>query len=170
MTCYIGIDPGAGGGIACLHEDGTAAAVVAPVRRNPKTGRPVPDRQAMTAILRSFDDPFVAIEQVNAAPIHGRVQGTTSMFRFGAGFGLWLGIMEGLGIPYVEVTPRAWKKAVLAGTAKDKQAAIDYCRRLYPAVDLRATPRCRVMHDGKADALCLAVYAKGVHRLREVAR
>jgi hypothetical protein len=41
---------------------------------------------------------------------------------------------------------------VLAGTTKDKDAAIAYCRRAFPDVAL-VLPRCRVPHDGIADAV-----------------
>ena len=70
-----------------------------------------------------------------------------------------LGILEALGIPYRLVTPQAWKKTVLAGTTKDKSAAVQFCRRAFPGVSL--TPgRKRVPHDGMADALCLAEYGR----------
>ena len=56
----------------------------------------------------------------------------------------------------------AWKKTVLAGTAKDKDAAIEYCRRAFPQVSLLPGPRCRKPHDGMADALCLLEYGRRV--------
>jgi crossover junction endodeoxyribonuclease RuvC len=83
-----------------------------------------------------------------------------SVFRFGFGAGLWVGILGALGIPFERVPPQAWKKAVLAGTAKDKAAAIAYCSRRFPAASLLATPRSTKPHDGLADALCLAEYGR----------
>jgi hypothetical protein len=34
------------------------------------------------------------------------------------------------------------------------------CRRLFPGVSLRATPRCTTDHDGMAEALLIAEYAR----------
>ncbi len=65
-----------------------------------------------------------------------------------------------LRIPHLAVTPQAWKKAVLAGTARDKAAAIAFATRRFPGVPLLATPRSRTPHDGVADAVCLAEYAR----------
>jgi crossover junction endodeoxyribonuclease RuvC len=82
------------------------------------------------------------------------------MFKFGFVTGVMHGIISTLAIPLYLVTPQAWKKKILAGTAKDKDAAIDYCRRVYPDVSLLATERSRKPHDGMADALCIARYAQ----------
>ena len=56
------------------------------------------------------------------------------------------------------MTPQALKKEVLAGTAKDKQAAIDHCLSAYPGVRLMATDKSRTYHSGMADAICIAEY------------
>jgi hypothetical protein len=77
-------------------------------------------------------------------------QGVASSFTFGTGYRQIQGLLAGRGIPFELVTPQAWKKLVLAGTTKDKDAAIAYCRRAFPDVAL-VLPRCRVSHDGIAD-------------------
>jgi crossover junction endodeoxyribonuclease RuvC len=86
------------------------------------------------------------------------------MFTFGFVTGALHGILAALGIPIYMVTPQAWKKVILAGTPKDKLASIEYCTRVYPYVDLHATPRSTTMHNGIADAICIAAYAKTLHR------
>lgn len=53
------------------------------------------------------------------------------------------------------------RKVILANTAKDKQAAIDYCTANYPSISL-VPQRKRTPQDGIADAICLAAY--GLHR------
>ncbi len=68
-------------------------------------------------------------------------QGVSSTFKFGQGYGSILGIAAALSIPTELVTPQAWKKVVLAGTAKDKDAAVGYCRRAFPNVSLLPGPR-----------------------------
>ncbi|GAA0567591.1 hypothetical protein ACFQH5_15765 [Halomonas salifodinae] len=146
----VGIDPGQTGGIAYIDDaSGSSHAMPMPV-----TGREI-DGHELANALRGRSIRTVIIEKVHAMP----KQGVSSTFKFGMGFGLVIGVCEALGISYRLVTPQAWKKVVLAGTAKDKDAAISFVRRAYPSVDL--TPgRKRVPHDGMADALCLAEYGR----------
>jgi hypothetical protein len=166
---FIGVDPGVDGGIAVLSISPQlpAHAFVTPTVKTAKGRRRI-DRVRAWAILASFPDAFIAIEAVNAAPMRGRVQGTTSMFNFGCDFGVWLGIITALRRPYVEVDPKKWKAAILAGTKRDKDAAIEYAKRFYPSVSLRATPRCKTDHTGIADAVCLAEYARQAWKVREL--
>jgi hypothetical protein len=167
VTC-LGIDPGLDGGIAWIRPGEDAHAVITPTIRLANGKRDF-DRRAMIVILDQFaENSFVAIEKVNAAPMRGRVQGTTSMFSFGCGYGLWLGMIETLSFDFVEVDPKKWKAAILAGTKRDKDAAIEYARRFYPSVSLLPTPRCKKPHDGICDALCIAEYARQAWRIREL--
>jgi crossover junction endodeoxyribonuclease RuvC len=119
----------------------------------PLAGKEI-DLALVAQILKAWRNPVVYIEKVHAMP----GQGVTSMFSFGEGYGGLKGVCATLGLPYNLVTPQAWKKKVLAGTSKDKEAAVDFCRRRYPQVNLLATERSRVPHDGMADALCIATY------------
>lgn len=166
---FIGLDPGVDGGIAVLSLNPKlpAHAFVTPTVKTAKGRRRI-DRVRAWGILASFPDAFIAIEQVNAAPMKKRVQGTTSMFNFGCDFGIWLGIITALRRPYVEVDPRTWKRAILGGTPKDKAAAIGFAQMFFPSVSLLATPRCKVFHTGIADALCLAEYARREWKTREL--
>lgn len=118
----------------------------------PLSGKEI-DAHLIAKELKGLAPSCVLIEKAQAMP----GQGVTSMFNYGKGFGLILGVCEALGIPYRLITPQAWKKLVLAGTAKDKDAAINFVRRAYPGVDL--TPGRKVKpHDGMADAVCIAEY------------
>jgi crossover junction endodeoxyribonuclease RuvC len=72
-----------------------------------------------------------------------------------------LGLAAGLSIPVELATPQRWKGVVLHGSAKDKDAAISWCRRAFPDVAL-VPPGCRKPHDGMADALCLLEYGRRV--------
>jgi crossover junction endodeoxyribonuclease RuvC len=101
-------------------------------------------------------DAIAYIEKVSALP----GQGVSSMFKFGFVTGILHGIIRTFGIPLYVVTPQIWKKEILQGTDKSKQAAIDYCLRAYPNVKLFRTERSRTYDDGMADALCIAEYAK----------
>jgi hypothetical protein len=95
-------------------------------------------------------------------------QGVTSCFTFGRALGRILGVLEALDVRTVLIDPKTWHKAVLGTPAlpADKAArrkewkrlAIAQCLSRWPALNLKASPRCRVDHDGMADALCLALY------------
>lgn len=159
---FLGIDPGLDGAIAVLTpglRTTLAWACPTPTYRDDR-GRRQFDRAQMVSTLRTWSDCCAAIEKVNAAPMHGRRQGTTGMFRFGFGYGIWMGVLESLGIPVIEVDPRRWKRVVLKGLGSDKEAAIRYCQTCHPDVNLLAKKRSRKPHDGMADALCIAEYGR----------
>lgn len=108
------------------------------------------------------DEECVAyIEKVHAMPS----QGVTSMFTFGFNTGVVHGIIGSMGIPLHIVTPQQWKSKILAGTKKDKDAAIYYCRRVYPQLSLLPTKRSKKLHSGMADAVCIARYGYEVHSI-----
>lgn len=143
----IGIDPGKAGAIAYITPEGGVGAVPMPL-----SGKEL-DAHAVSRLLFDNQPSMVVIEKAQAMP----GQGVTSMFNYGKGFGMLLGVCEAMKIPYRLITPQAWKKIVLAGTAKDKDAAVNFVRRAYPSVNL--TPGRKVKpHDGMADAVCIAEY------------
>ncbi len=147
MTLIIGVDPGKSGGWAILTPEGARVGVM------PLAGKD-PDLGALAASWRGAS--YAVVEKVGAMP----GQGVVSMFSFGRSFGSVLGVLAGLGIPCELVTPQRWKGLVLDGSAKDKDAAIAWCRRVHPRVSLLPNERARVPHDGIADALCIAEYGR----------
>jgi len=158
MLSYIAFDPGLKGGIAvaamCANDEpwDTYAEAM------PIAGKEI-DCEAIAktlTILKEYGNVIAIIEKVGAMP----GQGVTSMFTFGKGYGTLIGICGGLGVRVELVTPQAWKKVVLAGTAKDKDAAIAYCRRAFPDISLLRTSSCKTPSDGIADALCILEYGK----------
>ncbi|MDS3860156.1 Holliday junction endonuclease [Thermosynechococcaceae cyanobacterium BACA0444] len=145
------VDPGLSGGLAILHGGNVIAKPL------PIAGKDL-DLATLAQWLKESNPGLVVVEKVHSMP----GQGVASMFTFGKGFGAILGIAAALNISVELVTPQAWKKVVLAGSQKDKNAAIDYCRRAFPQVSLLPGPRCRKPHDGMADALCLLEYGRRV--------
>lgn len=154
MTCFVGLDPGLHGGYAVIPPVVNIECGIMPV-----SGGTIDVKQLLFYICSIYSAanmrPHVIIEKVGAMP----KQGVSSTFKFGMGYGQLIGMCQATNIPYTLVTPQAWKKAVLAGTDKSKEAAIAFCRREYPNVNL-IPERCRVPHDGIADALCLAHYGR----------
>ena len=158
----IGIDPGLDGGVALLGggEDGELVHTwITPTLPHPsgKGHRREYDVPAMRRLLGATVD-LAVIESAQARP----GQGVSSMFSIGKGFGLWLGLLAGLGIPYDIVHPRRWSGAMLADVAKGdtEAAAAVVATRLFPALDLRASPRCRKLHSGMVDALLIAEWKR----------
>jgi crossover junction endodeoxyribonuclease RuvC len=146
----MAIDPGMGGGIAFIDTK-TNLTWAAPI---PVLGKQI-DLADLAGQISYCKPHLIVLEKVHSMP----GQGVASMFTFGKGYGSLLGIAAALRISCEEVTPQKWKGVVLSGTAKDKDAAIAYCRRVFPDIKL-VQPGCRVAHTGVADALCLLEYAR----------
>ena len=158
---YLGIDPGKSGGMACINPL-TSDMNSIDARPVPLAGKfidwaLVGHWLCTWGPMRGSDrQVHLCIEKVHAMP----GQGVSSMFSFGGSYHGMLALIEYLEIPHTLVTPQTWKRTILKGTKKDKHAAIEYCKRRWPGVDLLATPRSRKAHDGMADALCIAAYAE----------
>lgn len=155
---HIGIDPGLTGAVAVLSPAGILEGLhdVPVLSLKVQRGtRAVYDVPGMVALLRPYGaaQAHVCIEEAQAMP----GQGTRSMFTIGHGYGLWLGILAALQIPYTPVRPAIWKRSMVLG--KDKEASRLRAMQLYPGADLR-----RKKHHGRAEALLLAVY--GVRHAR----
>jgi crossover junction endodeoxyribonuclease RuvC len=97
---------------------------------------------------------LVVIEKVGAMP----KQGVASVFTFGYGFGVWIGALAALEIPYQLVTPQAWKKLLMAGEPKEKDASRVVARRMWPSQTEESLSRKK--DHGRADAALLAEYGR----------
>ncbi len=157
VQIVIGIDPGVGGAVAVMYGYGTLLCVDdTPVlwAKVARSRRLVYDIPAMrTLISRHAGDGTlvnVFLEQQHAMP----KQGVTSMFSTGYGYGLWLGILAGLGVPHTVVTPRRWQTIMLSGQGDPKARALVTAARLVPRCVI---PKSR---HGRADALLLAEYGR----------
>ena len=154
---FCGIDVGLQGAIAFLADNGGPVPLLADVIDMPtlKAGKKTElDSWALAAIFREHRPNHVMVELVHAMP----GQGVSSMFSFGRGFGVILGVLAAFDIPYTLVSPQAWQKAVLGGLpgAEGKGKAIQWAAATFPDAVLQ-TPRGRLL-DGRADALALAYY------------
>lgn len=140
---YIGIDPGKDGAMAIIEDCGCISVV-------PFDGGLYADALGGLPAEKCR----CCLERVNAMP----GQGVTSMFKFGENFGFIQGLLAAYSIPYELVTPQKWKKEFqITG---DKNSSVAVCKRLFPVVSLRRTDRCKKDHDGMAEALLMAEYAR----------
>lgn len=148
MSKVLGLDPGLSGAYA-LIDTTNQNALAEPF---PLAGKAL-DLTELSRELRALEPDLAIIESVHAMP----GQGVSSMFTFGRGLGQVEGVLAALGIRREYVTPQAWKKVILAGTAKDKDAAIQYATRAFPSIRL-VRPGCRKPHEGMCEALAIARY------------
>jgi crossover junction endodeoxyribonuclease RuvC len=148
----VGIDPGLSGALAVLSLSGTlitladTPTLTLKVQRGRKQVYDVP---GMVKLLRPYGGlhVHVYIEESQAMP----GQGSRSMFTVGLGYGVWLGILATLELPYTSVRPAVWKPTFSLG--RDKETARLRAQQLYPGADLR-----RKRDHGRAEALLLAAY------------
>lgn len=156
----IGIDPGIAGGVACvdLNFECRFAEIM------PMAGSFVDGKALIEYWTNQFGDftkpTLVLIEKVSSRP----EQGVASTFKFGTVYGQVLGAVQGMGWAWEMVRPQAWKRLVLAGTSRDKSAAVERVTGRYPDVELKPG-RMRKPHDGIAEAVCIAEY--GIMRYQQ---
>jgi crossover junction endodeoxyribonuclease RuvC len=153
----IGIDPGQTGAVAIIGDD--RCYVLDTPTETVKKGKGTKTEYLpaeMAQMLSGFKNVHCYIEKVGAMP----GQGVTSMFNFGKGFGLWLGILAAHGIPYTLVTPQAWKKEIMQGIS-DKDAARGRAQQLFPQVSSQLS---RKKDIGRADALLIAEYGRRISK------
>lgn len=170
----IGIDPGLSGAIAVITpmaysvHDMPTLEIIAGRKRSATTGKMVDKvrnkyniaeiKKMLTQvrdIAHSSGFPVeVWLEDVHAMP----GQGVTSMFSMGVGLGILQTIPICLEMQLNFVSPVTWKKKVMNGQGKEKDAAVYRAQQLYPNAQL-VTARGRLL-DGRAEALLIAHYGK----------
>ncbi|MFA5035679.1 MAG: hypothetical protein WC479_00680 [Candidatus Izemoplasmatales bacterium] len=159
MKIYVGFDPGKAGAFAAISENGECMTE----HTYPMSGDNEINLSELASLLKLLQEQGTVqatIEKVHSMP----GQGVASMFSFGMTTGMIHGVVAALGIPRFLVSPQTWKKKILYDTVKDKNAAIEYCARVYPYISLLATPRSQKAHTGIADAICIARYAYEVDK------
>jgi crossover junction endodeoxyribonuclease RuvC len=153
----IGIDPGLHGGIS-LISNGIIEVMDCPIITEKGKNRfdPIGMAKIVTDFMNKHTIDGAVLERAMAMP----GQGTTSMLKTGLGQGLWEGILAAKEINYKLVVSRVWQKTLFGEKVDDtKKAAIAYVQTSYPNAQL-IPPRCRVPKDGRADAICMSIYAQ----------
>ena len=168
MKVWGGIDPGNTGCLVLLYESGQVEFHDAPtaIVKSGKRQRTVLVPQAMASRLQDtkgsglHPDFHVYVEKVTAMP----KQSPNSMFNFGMGYGLWIGVLAALNISYTLVTPQRWKKEMMAGMGKEKSASCVRAAQLFPHASSQLQRPKRgggvIYLDGRGDALLLAALCR----------
>ena len=148
MIVVLGIDPGKSGGFAVIGEQFETGAM-----KTPESERELWER--FKAVKISAPGVVAYLESVGASP----QMGTVSAFTFGRSFGLLIGMLYALEIPFEFVRPSTWQKA-LGLTAVGKKFGTkgghlkEKACQLYPGIKVT---------NATADALLIATYG---YRLR----
>lgn len=155
---YIGIDVGKRGAIAVTHPSGRVESFF--FKLNPDKSYNLCDTwKVFNKIKKYKNKSIVVIEDVYCVG-GSSAQATWS---FAEGKSMIECFLVAMGFKYNKVKPKAWQKVIFQGlpdhleTTKDK--SIFFTQQKYPKCNL--TPdRLRSPHDGIADAVCMAHYAK----------
>lgn len=149
FTSWIGVDPGAGGAIAVINCLGEVTITDMP--DTPK---------GIYSTLASQGDCHLAIEE--QGPRDG--QSSKAGFTHARDYGIVLGILTALQIPYETIRPQVWKRQLRIPAATGETAAAKYkdgkaksmkvAEAMFPTAQLRG-PRGGAL-DGRADALLIA--------------
>ena len=153
-NCFIGIDPGKGGGIAILRDIGPTTT-----HKMPESDRDLFDLLTSTKIAPLA--PVAFVEKVGATP----QMGVVSAFKFGQSVGMLRMACVAARIRLEYVTPQKWQKhfglivkgrGLAQGDTAKKNRNKARAQELFPAV--------KVTH-AIADALLLADYGRALYRL-----
>lgn len=152
---YLGFDPGKKG-FMCIYNAKYSGYTHYPLFDGNRLNR---DMLEVLKKLSKTYDIMAVVEQVHSMP-H---QGVASTFSFGTNYGMILGALEALGIPYTTVTPGKWQKSICEAVdkaANTKQLHYNAARRLFPDIDFRRSERCKTFDDNKVDATLICLYAR----------
>lgn len=96
-----------------------------------------------------------------------------STFQFGVCKGFLLGLLAAHRIPYYLIQPKQWQKEIWENADKvtryktdggkmtdTKGTSINACKRIFPNLDLKKTPRCKNIDDNKVDSILMSEYAR----------
>lgn len=142
----IGIDPGAGGGIAVKHDGLPTFAI-----RMPETVADLKD--FLDRVLR--DAPYLSVLAfIEDVPKFVRVIPGSAIAVLFRNFGRVEGVLTGLGIPYRLVRPQDWQKPLALTTTRSACKTSGQWKNILKAEALRRFPRLKVTL-ATADALLI---------------
>lgn len=157
----IGVDPGKEGYITLMRSDQTEIEHF----EMPKTLNEL-DLHSLSDLIDTIADKVdnlqnsvVVIEDVHA--IHGASAVSTFNFGFVVGI-LRMGFIA-YGFPVILVAPKKWQKEMYEGVKADKDKkvmSVQAAKRMFPAVNLLRTAKCKVPDNNLTDSLLIAEYGR----------
>lgn len=152
----LGFDPGMKGAIAVLVDGEPAQFIDMPTEAHPRKGNRIAARE-LIASLRCIRQQhqgahmFACLEEIAMRP--GNARGNDQ--RTGEGYGILLCALAAVDIQHAEVYAQTWKRR-FQFIKKPKDAPRLAAMQRWPRV---ATNLRRAGHDGRADALYIALWA-----------
>lgn len=162
---YLGVDPGVTGGLALILHTGEVFVYPSPylgvsskIIDKPKL------RMILENVKQTYPNTEAVLEEVNS--VFGASAGAN--FKFGRNCGLMEGVLLGLGYTIHPVRAKAWQKQVWTSSDRvtkiikgkevvdTKGTSRAAAQRIFPNVNLLATSRSKVPHEGIVDALLIA--------------
>jgi len=134
----VGIDPGKNGGIVVLNDgENTNDSPSVEMHKCPPSSVEMANilTKARNTAWVQQDRIVVAIEKVWAFPTDAR----SAAFKFGVNYGMWLGIIGSLDLPFMEVPPKVWMSSydpVPKDKKERKQYLKDTCITMYKDIFL----------------------------------
>lgn len=170
MITSVGIDPGITGALAVIDSGeieihdavtqpdgkrrkvnaGASAALLRDIQSDCKRD----GKQLLVTLERSHAMPPMGFRKNKGGEENAMGHGSIGSFSLGYSFGMWVGVIETLEIPLLLVAPPRWKKDMMNGAAKGKDASRDVCDKLFPGQ--RANWWARKLDHNRCDALLLA--------------
>ena len=158
-SIYIGVDPGASGGLAVILTEAvlrTDRPIDVRVEHSsmPSTEKDIWEWFQQFINNRSIRGIFAVIEKVQG--YIGQRQPGSAMFKFGYNAGMLHGFLTTARIPYEEITPQRWQKALGITPRKKKESRTVWKNRLkLKAQQLYPNEKITL---AVADALLIATY------------
>lgn len=150
---FIGIDPGANGGLAVINE-GSGLFPIA-VHPMPETER---DIWFLLEVINPKETVAV-IEKVHSFP----KQGVASTFKFGRNYGFLRGCLIASGIPFTEVTPQAWMRGLSITLRKKGEGSRSEWKNYLKGHAQQRFPNVKGITLKTADALLIAEFCRRIN-------
>lgn len=167
---YAGIDPGADGAVVIISDVNLIA--VHRIKHDDD------NCSTICKLFRLYDKSNLAVGMEDLKALYGVRSDST--FSLGWACGFWNGVCDAYGLPIYRVAPKDWQAMIShppkrpnlpRGTPlKDrrnimrlhkmsiKQASVDAACKLFPHAN--------IMHDGVADAVCIAAWMRATYKTR----
>jgi crossover junction endodeoxyribonuclease RuvC len=164
-TLWVGADPGKSGAFGFIDNDTLQADATNLVFQ----GKDLDVDWAYNYLkmrCEGYELCVMSLEKVNGdSGLSG-----SSAFTFGFNCGMLRAIIlklsSDIGLRVLYPQPKIWKKAVLFGTAMDKDAAVTYVKSMYPKANI-VPEGCRVPSVDRCEAICLAEYSKKTMNIKD---
>lgn len=156
-SVILGIDPGVTGCVAGIGDFGIVLDDTPTYKDGKRTRIDVVECVRTLIGYSDISGVTAFVEKVQPMPVNGSI----ACFSLGYSFGVWQGILASLRIPYQLVTPQAWKKSMMPGEPKEKDASRIVALRMFPELGSSLN---LVKHHNRADALLIAEYGRRMTR------